>query len=191
MARLIYGAGYNSKREHKARREKKSTIAYATWFSMIGRCYNPKRHVKNPTYTDCSVTAEWLDFQNFADWFESHEYSYKNYALDKDLLVPSNKIYSPETCCFVPHELNALLSDRVKSRGFLPQGVDMNKITGRYRASLSINGKKRHLGCYSCANEAHKVYKKAKEVYVKEKALEWKGRIADDVFQALMSWELV
>lgn len=191
MSILIYGIGYNSKREHKARHEKKSTIAYATWFSMINRCYNPKYHAKYPTYIDCSTAAEWLDFQNFADWFEIHEYSDKNYALDKDLLIRGNRVYSPESACFIPYELNALLNDKAKSRGFLPQGVDMNNITGRYRASLSINSKKKHLGYFDCPNEAHQAYKKAKEAYVKEKALEWKDRIADDVFKALMNWQLI
>lgn len=52
------------------------------------------------------------------------------------------------------------------------------------------NGVKKHLGCFTCPNEAHLAYKKAKKAHVKTKALEWQDRIARDVFDALMIWSL-
>lgn len=57
-------------------------------------------------------------------------------------------------------------------------------------SQLRINGKTKYLGSFDCPDEAHQVYKKAKEAYVKEKALEWKDRIESRVFQALINWEL-
>lgn len=48
----------------------------------------------------------------------------KYWHLDKDILVAGNKIYSPETCLFVPNRINSLLIRGVKT-GPLPLGVSM------------------------------------------------------------------
>lgn len=46
----------------------------------------------------------------FYDWLEVAYYEVKGYEdkmqLDKDILVPGNRIYSPQRCVFVPNELN-------------------------------------------------------------------------------------
>lgn len=187
---LTYGIAYNSKGKHKTKRNRRLTSAYSAWRPMIQRCYDPKEHIVKPLYIDCIVADEWHDFQNFADWFYSHPHNANGYELDKDLLVKGNKLYSPDTCCLVPHELNVLLLDRRSDRGEYPQGVDRKKSELKYRARLNVDGKSIHLGYFNCPNEAHQAYKKAKEAYVKEKALEWQDRIADNVFQALMKWTL-
>lgn len=190
MAKLTYGVGYNSRGTHKTRVNDKITTAYYSWSNMMQRCYSVKFQKKKPTYIGCAVTEEWHDFQNFADWFYSQEDGDKSYALDKDLLFPGNKVYSPDACVLIPQELNKLLSDRKASRGNLPQGVTFHIAGNKYMATISINARKEYLGSYHTPDEAHQVYKKAKEAYVKEKALEWQGRIADNVFQALMNWQL-
>lgn len=189
-AKLIYGVGYNSKGVHKTRVGKKRSLAYSKWFDMIVRCYSPEYQDRYPAYNDCSVDERWRDFQDFADWHYSHPYRELGYELDKDLLFPNNKIYSPDTCCFIPQELNKLLTDHRSARGVYPQGVYYHKPTGKYLARMKYNGKSRHLGLFGCPQEAHRAYKKTKEAYVKEKALEWQDRIADNVFQALTSWTL-
>lgn len=188
--KLTYGVGFNSKIKHKVSVNGKMTKSYNTWHCMMQRSYDPKYHLKRPTYIDCVVDDRWHDFQDFADWYESHNYSELGFALDKDILVPNNKIYSPETCCFLPQEINKLLNDRRNARGLYPQGVIFHKILGRYQAQINLSKTKKHLGYFDCPQEAHQVYKKTKEAYVKEKALEWQGQIADDAFQALMSWTL-
>lgn len=191
MAKLICGVGCNSKREHKTFKDGKMQPSYVTWRGMIGRCYSAKAQARCPTYIGCSVSEDWYDYQDFAEWFNDHEYSNLGYELDKDLLVPDNKIYSPETCCFVPNQINMLLADSRAVRGKHPQGVSYSKNASKFSAQLNINGKKKHLGYFNCSQEAHDVYIVAKEAYVKEKALEWQDRIANDVFQSLMSWKFV
>ena len=74
-------------------------------------------------------------------------------------------------------------------RGKYPQGVCWEKDTRKYKAQMAINGKNSYLGRFDCPSEAYDFYKQAKESYVKTKALEWKDRIADNVFQALISWQ--
>ena len=190
MTDLIYGKAYNSRGEYGSRENGNITKAYDTWNSMVTRCYSYKYQSRQPTYIGCTVAEAWLDFQNFAKWFYGHDYSNLGYHLDKDLLIPNNKIYSPETCCFVPSSLNNLLTNRKSKRGAYPQGVCLKKATGRFSARLMVDGKKKNLGYFDCPNEAHQAYKVAKEKYVKEKALEWRDRIAPNVFDALMSWQL-
>ncbi|WP_423172691.1 hypothetical protein, partial [Stenotrophomonas sp. CASM112] len=41
----------------------------------------------------------------------------KGFELDKDLLIKGNKVYSENTCIFIPAEINLLLIKREASRG--------------------------------------------------------------------------
>lgn len=76
--------------------------AHKTWSHMIERCYSKKYHVKQPTYKGCSICEDWHNFTNFLSWYdENYPTDGKTYQLDKDILVQGNKVYSPETCCFV------------------------------------------------------------------------------------------
>lgn len=181
---------FNSKGTHKATVNGRQTKSYRDWRSMLNRCYSSNLHQKHQTYIGCSVTTDWLDYQGFASWYENHDYSNLGYQLDKDVLSPNSKLYSPETCCFIPSQLNTLLIDSGAARGAYPQGVFFHKASGRLAAQLSIDSKLKHLGLFDCPNEAYQVYKEAKEAHVKKKALEWQDRIADNVFQALMIWSL-
>ena len=103
----IYGIGFIGVGNYKSRNKTGHTKAYNAWAAMLQRCYDSKLHLRNPTYKECSVIEEWYNFQNFAGWFEKNYID--GYQLDKDLLIKGNKIYSPETCCFVPKEINLIL----------------------------------------------------------------------------------
>ena len=94
---------------------------YLTWTSMIRRCYSSYALRRNPTYVGCSVCEEWKYFSNFKAWMETQDWEGKE--LDKDLLVPGNKIYSPSTCCFIRGDVNKFMTDAAKCRGELPIGV--------------------------------------------------------------------
>lgn len=190
MTNLLYGVGYNSKGVHKTKINGTITIAYNKWRRMIERCYSAKCQTRNPTYIGCTVDKEWHDFQNFAEWFYCQDYSDLNYQLDKDLLDHESKVYSPKTCCLVPIELNALLTSNDANRGELPQGASLHRGTGKYRSTISINNKHMYLGLYDTPEEAHQAYKVAKEANVKDMAVKWRDKIADSVFNALMTWSL-
>lgn len=190
MPKLKYGIGRNSKGKYRATINNKGTIAYNIWGSMFKRCYCPKFQKKYPTYIGCKVSSEWHDFQDFAYWYYSQPNKDTGYHLDKDLLFPGNKVYSPDTCCLVPIEINNLLLDRASCRGDHPRGVSFNKVVMRFDAKLRISGKTVNLGYFDCPQEAHQAYKKAKERYVKNKALDWANRIEWNVFLTLMNWQL-
>lgn len=190
MKKLILGVATNSRGKYKSRVDGKMTKPYGTWRNMLLRAYYPKGHTRCPTYVGCSVSGEWLDYQEFAKWFENHEYSNHGYQLDKDLLIPGNKIYAPDHCAFVPQQLNKLLIDHGNARGQYKQGVCFYKSTNKFSARVSIDDKYKHLGYFDTEIEAYQAYKKAKEAHVKDMANRWQGDIAGEVYHALMNWRL-
>lgn len=181
-----HGIGYFGEGFYKAKLNKIFTKQYTTWFSMFNRCSN-SRIKNNPTYKDVTVCKEWHNFQNFAKWFD--ENSIESFHLDKDILFKGNKTYSPETCCFVPQEVNTLFTKRKKSRGSTPIGVSRSK--GKYSAQVNIGkGLLKHLGYFTIEIEAFQAYKIAKEEYIKEVANRWKDQITEQTYQALINYKV-
>lgn len=187
-----YGKGYMGVGKYSSKDRK----IYDLWAKMLERCYNEKVRDKQPTYLVVTVCDEWLNFQNFAAWCEAQDFfnakddKGRPYQLDKDILIKGNRVYSPETCCFVPKDINLLLLTSKKARGDYPIGVSYLK-TGRvFRADLSINGKLKYLGAFRSPEEAFQAYKRAKESYVKDVANKWKDRIDLRTYQALLHYEV-
>lgn len=104
----VYGIGYIGDGKHAAAVNGKVTPMYACWKCLIGRCYDPLTMNRNPTYNDCTVCSEWLNYQVFAEWYMDNFID--GYTLDKDKLVAGNRIYAPEFCCFIPREENTEIS---------------------------------------------------------------------------------
>jgi hypothetical protein len=185
-----YGEGYIGVGDNITHIKGKKVKAYAKWIGMLERCYSEKYHVKNPIYKECCVSDEWKNFQIFADWFYKNYDSdiMKDWQLDKDILVKGNKIYSPETCCFVPREINMLFVSQNKQRGDCPIGV--SKRGNSYRVYCRTNGKNKLIGSFKTSEEAYKAYKIKKEEYIKEIADKWKDLIHPKVYQALYNYKV-
>lgn len=186
----VYGIGYIGVGNHIASVGTKGTNEYELWRRMLGRCYDDGVHERQPTYKGCSVCDEWHNFQNFADWLIGQNYYKEGYELDKDLVIKGNKVYSPNTCRFVPKKINVILNNCEASRGAYPTGVTFNKKEGKFTASMRVNGKKIHLGYFGNPDEAFNAYALEKESYVKTEAQRFKGEMDADVFAYLMSWEV-
>lgn len=142
---------------------------YVAWKDMLNRCYCSKYQEKHPSYHGCTVCDEWVIFSNFKSWMEMQDWKGKD--LDKDLLIQGNKIYSPETCLFIPQSINKLLTSRGALRGLHPVGACYHKASGKYAAKVWTNGKRKHIGLFDTPNLAHKAYKLHKYAYIKEVAL--------------------
>lgn len=188
--KTVAGVGFIGVGKYKSTDGKKATTAYEHWRSMLLRCYCDKTKQNNPTYKDCFVCEEWLNFQVFAEWYYNQKFKDCGYQLDKDILVEGNKHYSPETCCLVPRCINTTFNSRAAARGKYLQGVSPYNNTGKFRATVKVKGKPKTLGVYSTEEEAYEAYRIGKEAQVKILALEWKGRIDNRVFDALMVWTL-
>lgn len=142
---------------------------YWAWIGMLKRVFDTKYHARHPTYIGASVCDEWKYFMNFRSWMMAQDWRDKQ--LDKDIIVPGNKHYSPETCAFVDGRINNLLLDSAARRGKYPIGVYYNKLHKKYRAAMRMNGKSRHLGYYDTPEQASLVYRKEKSRYVRHIAL--------------------
>jgi len=105
----LYGVAFMGVGQHKAKVRGVSVPHYGIWTGTIMRCYCPIRLKKYPSYKGCTVSKEWLCYQNFAKWYTEHESYGMGYELDKDLLVKGNKVYSEDTCCMIPREINLLI----------------------------------------------------------------------------------
>jgi hypothetical protein len=162
-------------------------LIYDVWTNVLYRGYSEKIKEKYPTYKDCSVDECWHCFQDFGNWFE---YNWKphmeGWHLDKDILVKGNKIYSPETCCFVPPQINSLFCKATRARGRFPIGV--RKENKKFLAFMMKNKLQLRLGLFNTIEEAFKAYKITKEAHIKEKAEEWKDKVEDKVYQAMCNW---
>lgn len=188
----IHGEGYLGIGRHKTKVGGKMTKMYYVYCDMFKRCYSENSRKKNKTYIDCKVGDNFRCYQDFGDWFEENykpEYM-KGWALDKDILFKGNKIYSPETCCFVPREINNLFIKCKNIRGDYPIGVFYSKSNGKFEANCMINGNQMPLGTFDTPEEAFQAYKVAKELNIKRVANKYRGQITEQCYWALMNYEV-
>lgn len=187
----VFGVGYFGCGSYAAKHGSKHSPAYKTWHNMIQRCYSAAYQAKKPTYIGCTVTAEWLNFQSFAEWFYQQSNSdAEGFALDKDLMVMGGKEYSPESCSFVPQEINALLISQERSRGKWPAGVYFDKEKCKFKAQINASKTRISLGYYACPQEAFNAYKVAKESHVKIIASKFEDNLHPVVYSNLMSYSV-
>ena len=164
----INDATYLTKYTHEGK-EVRCPI-YQKWVSMLRRCYSAAWLKRCPSYAGCTVANEWLTFSNFANWYTNNYVA--EFHLDKDFKVAGNTEYGPDTCLFIPQELNKLLTGSLKSKE-LPKGVSLNKKLNKYGASISISKQTTHLGVFNTVEEAQQAYAKAKNKHIKSKMLEY------------------
>lgn len=135
---------------------------YETWVGILGRCFNEKWKVRYPTYKDVTCCEEWLLFSNFKHWMEQQDW--KGKQLDKDIIVPNNKVYSPETCAFVSGATNKFVIASDASRGEHPLGVYWNRRDKKFQAKCMNHFTKGrdYLGYFDTPEEAHEAWRKRK-----------------------------
>lgn len=186
---MVYGVGYCS--EKKERYSDTNNKCFLTWRNMLKRCYSEEKKYDNYRELGVTVCEEWLDYSVFKKWFERNYYEVpnENMQLDKDILSSGNKIYSPESCIFVPEKINRLYIKDRRHRGELPIGVSLEKRSGNYIASCSIRGENVRTK-HNNADEAFMSYKKMKEEYVRECAEEYKNFIPERLYNSMMMFEV-
>jgi len=127
----VYGVGYYGHGKYSARNNNIKTEEYIKWFSMFVRCYDEKYQEKQHTYIGCSVSEDFCNFQNFAEWYNRNKYDCQYpLELDKDFLYEGNKVYSPSTCCLLPKEINNLINYKRHDH------VAMKKLYEKYKDEL-------------------------------------------------------
>ena len=173
--KLVYGVGIN---DADYRVQEKITVVdedgkkkqklvwicpfYEKWKPMLRRCYSAKYQEVRPTYKGCSVSEDWLRFSTFKAWMAAQDW--EGMEIDKDILFPNNKIYSPETCVFINHKINVFLTESNASRGQWMIGVYWHKVANKFTAMCNDGtGKRKYLGLFDTEIQAHRAWLRYKQ----------------------------
>lgn len=186
----VFGIGIIGSK-YKSKINNKYTIEYRTWQNMLQRCYDSKYKEKHPAYKNVFCCNEWLLYENFYEWLHSQDNFDKwillcRGALDKDIIVKNNIVYSPNTCSLVSQKVNSLFIKRKEYRGDYPIGV--SKLEKYY--AVDCHGK--YIGLRNTPEEAFDLYKEYKEKIIKQVAQEEydKGNITKKCYEAMMKYEV-
>lgn len=185
-SRGLYGyigvGKYNSKKDY---------IAYGKWKGILQRCFNSQKYYSTLSYNECVVSKEWLNFQNFAEWYYQNVYLCdESLCVDKDILYHNNKEYSAEKCLLVPLKINLIFVKEKSDRGNLPIGVQKCHIKNKFISTLSIDSCTKYLGIFDTPEDAFQAYKTSKEAYIKQLADTYKEIIPDYLYDILYHYEV-
>ena len=197
---LIYGIGHSDYTLPITENGKK-VKEYETWRGILKRCYDDGYLEREPSYNGCSVSEEWTYYKNFYNWITSQEnyeqwkHGGKKWAIDKDILIKGNKVYSSETCVLVPQNINSLFTNRRLHRGKYPIGVSYSEKLEKYIVHCNnpiIEKNGRHVGVFTTIEDAFYAYKKYKENIIKTVAkIEFQnGNITKKCYNAMLNYNV-
>lgn len=157
------------------------------WNNMLQRCYCNTFHQRQPTYKDVIVCDRWKTYSNFeydlVNMLNYEKFVDEGWVLDKDILSSGNKVYSPETCCFIPKSLNSKISS-IESIFQCDVGYSILP-SGKYRVCTEHGKSTKHVGCYDTPEEASNVYKTVKCNTIISEIKKWEGLVDDRVLRAI------
>lgn len=183
LKKIIYGKYVNDYQGKIWDNDKKQMIqSYIIWRAMIMRCEDKAYKEKYPTYEDCYICTEWQSFSNFKEWFDKHYV--EGWALDKDIIVKGNKVYSPDTCCFVPVEINSAFTTNKKNRGDCLIGAS------RFGDRFISTNHHHYLGIADTQEEIFAKYKEYKESRLKELADKYKTQLEPRAYNAICNYKI-
>lgn len=161
------------------------TVEYSVWTSMMDRCYGERKQYS--AYTDnTEVCGEWLNFQNFAEWFNQNKYDIGNERLhlDKDIQYNGNRIYSPYHCILIPQLINEQFKDH--SGREKQTDVDLPYTIRRYGERYSVSYRGYSLGNYNSVDKCVSVYLVEKKKYLRELINKYEN-MPDEVKQIVLN----
>ena len=176
---LVLGKGINDVKGSSR------TWQYSLWMNMLKRCYG--NYPSDNGYVGCEVSEYFLTLSNFIAWVDKLGKPLKGWCLDKDLLG-NGRLYSEDTCCFLPSIINLIFKNHNYSSIGLLRGVIQQPGSGRFKASRSMYGKTVCLGTYGTQEEAHQVYLDATTEYVHKLAEEYKDVLNSKAYMVLKAY---
>lgn len=194
MQELIYGIGFNDK-TYAARSGGKQIRAYDIWQKMIYRC-TEKFQDKYPTYTGTACSENFKHYTFFYEWcqkqvgFGNIDDNGKSWHLDKDILIKGNKLYSEDTCVFIPNRINTFLIKRDSKRGGMCIGVYKDRKGGFIAQCNNGTGRQVYLGRYRTEEKAFQAYRLFKENLAASLAMDYQLSIDKRAYSALLEYKV-
>lgn len=176
------------KRKHDGKLTYEGKYHHAMWF----RCYGNSAKKNHECYTGCSVSDNFKDFQFFAKWCNNQQgFGQKGFVLDKDILIPHNKIYSETACVFIPDIINSFFTFSKITKRELPVGVSWCETEGKYKVYCAqLNGRNKTIGRFNSVEAAHESYCLEKERLAKVLAEKFKGIVDNSVIDTLLTFKV-
>lgn len=172
----VYDVGFVGIGPHKVSVNKKNTVEYLYWFRSMRRCYD-EGSTEYPYYgmKGVYISPQWHNFQEFAEWCQwQRGFKQDGWALDKDLFSSGDeKYYGPDTCCFLPREVNNLLRSQY-SKG--------------YNSRLQVFVAAKYIRTAKSESEASQIYKESRKLFIKEKAKKYRDILCPRVYEGLLNY---
>lgn len=189
----VCGVGYIGEGEYSTKINESHNKSYASWRSMLCRCYSERVQANNPSYIGCSVDERWHNYQTFAKWYKENIWTEDlRLVVDKDIIDKWNKIYSEDNCILVDQRINSLFS-RIKSKN----GIGIYKHGNKFKVQICVlegtKHKLNYFGLHNTFEEAVRCYKFNKEKIIKQVADEYKLKYPNfpqKLYDAMYSYEV-
>ena len=157
------------------------------WESMISRVYSGK----DKAYDGVTIDEDWALLSNFLKDVTSFKGCNKvisdGWVLDKDILSGDEKVYSKNTCCFVPPEINSFMVSFGKPKGKYKMGVHFCNREKKFVSQGYKNKKQVCLGYFNNEDDAHSAYIENKREQLQHLLSKWKDDLDDKVIESLIS----
>lgn len=142
--------------------ERHISLSYGRWLGINSRIKSRKE------YKDCKNLFK--NFEEFVLWSrDSYGYDFidegngRMWCVEKDILSFNQEpAYSPETCIFVPNEVNQFTNTMSARRGEYPIGVTYHKRDKCFVSQVSVLGGKRQKSGFGTAEDAHRFWQEGK-----------------------------
>lgn len=163
---------------------------HSMWKDLLRRCFNERYKEEKPCYKEVTCCEEWLLFSNFKKWVDSQGslYDVDNTVkhLDKDLLNPTNKLYSPNNCLLVSRKVNNFFLDGKSSSTTGVRGVTFKSDINIYHVFCKdpFDRSSKFLGKVYTAEEGRELYNKTKLKYFND--LYKRGYISEELYFKLL-----
>lgn len=157
------------------------------WQTRLGRLHNNMTQRARQggsfqgihrTYVGVTLDDEFNCPQKFCNWAVKQRGWGKDWHLDKDLIDPAARRYGPDTCVFLPPEINNAIKHKNAS-GVVTRKKDFKARFGKNDTVIGI---------FDTEQEANAHYREFKELYVQMLADTYKDDLDPRAYQALQNW---
>lgn len=178
MHRSVFGVGCIGMGPHRPSIKGVYSREYKYWFHMLRRCYSNSNAASSKNYKERGVYVDstWHNFQEFAEWCQwQPEFLNTGWELDKDVFSTGTSIkYSPETCVFVPIDIN-LLFKQTKAKG--------------YNSRNQVIFKGKFVKTCESREEASQIYGDLKTKHLRQLAELYKDRMSSRLYDYLIEYQ--